>query len=158
MATEKPFAISLAGEKVLLRRLEKLGSKVAKKVLRKAVRAGAAPVRKAMRQKAPRAEESHGPNKIYPGGQLKRSIKTKVKTYARQGTVVGIVGSDWDISKTAHFTEGGTVFRTHKSGKNVGATPELSWMQRAFFETGGASRSRMLQKLRAEIDKEARRG
>ena len=64
-----------------VKQLKELDYKTRKKVMRKAVRAGIAPIVKAAKRNAPQTT-----------GLLKRSITTKVKTYAVSGTVVGVVG------------------------------------------------------------------
>lgn len=74
--------LEIQGTDKLIGKLGDLDRKVRNKSIRRAVRAGSTPTRKAMKQKAPKAT-----------GGLKRSIKTKMKTY-KDGTTVAVTGPD----------------------------------------------------------------
>ena len=72
----------LTGERELLRKFDRLGKKAGKKVLRKATRAGTAPLVKAAKRNAPKES-----------GELKKDLTQKQKFYSNTGTQVGIVGA-----------------------------------------------------------------
>lgn len=72
----------LTGEQELLRKFDNLGKKAGKKVLRKATRAGAAPLVKASKRNAPKDK-----------GDLKKDLVQKQKFYANTGTQVAIIGA-----------------------------------------------------------------
>jgi HK97 gp10 family phage protein len=82
-------------------KLREMGVKVQKKVLRKAARAGAAPVLKALRANSPKRR-----------GRFKRTLKQEVKTEAN-GTVIARIGQDRKKAKQAgtvhiHIIDQGT--------------------------------------------------
>lgn len=73
--------ISLTGDKELMDKLNSLGSKVYRKVIKQASRRAFAPVIKTAKEKAPKET-----------GLLKKSIGVKQKAYPRAGRMVTIVG------------------------------------------------------------------
>lgn len=90
--------------------LRKLPTNLAAKHLGAALRRAVQPGLAALRQKTPRG----------PTGNLRKSIKTKVKTYPKNGSAVGMVGYSWGgDSKGYHqgFIEFGTKKRTTKQGR-----------------------------------------
>lgn len=80
----------ILGDRALRRRLDELGAKSARRVVRPAVNAALTPVNKAAKRKAPR--------KKLPGrtGALRMSIGKKVVVYLRTGTVFGAIGARAD--------------------------------------------------------------
>ena len=87
--------------------LKKLPSNLAAKHLGAALRKSVQPGLTALRKNTPKG----------PTGNLRKSIKTKVKTYPRQGNAVGMVGYSWGgDSKGYHqgFIEFGTKERETK--------------------------------------------
>jgi len=90
--------------------LAKLPKNLAAKHFGAALRKAIQPGLKALRQTTPKG----------PTGNLRKSIKTKVKTYPRNGTAVGLVGYSWGgESKGYHqgFLEFGTKERKTKKGR-----------------------------------------
>lgn len=81
--------ISLVGDKELIAKLNSLGSKVYRKVIKQASRKAFAPVIKSAREKAPKES-----------GLLKKSIGVKQKAYPRNGRFVTIVGPRTGFAKT----------------------------------------------------------
>lgn len=73
----------LTGLSQALQNLQQFERRVARKVLQKAVRAGAAPFVASVRKLAPRSN-----------GALRRSLTQKIKTYPQTGTVVAIIGQN----------------------------------------------------------------
>ena len=84
MAITTDFKIE--GEKKLLRRLGMLADSFQVKAIRTAMRNGAKPVRKAMRDRAP-----------VDRGLLKLAIATKLVVYKQSQTAVGIVGPRYGV-------------------------------------------------------------
>lgn len=115
--------MELFGDKELNQALARIDQKLRFKILAKAVRKATAPVRKAMKQLAPKDT-----------GTLKKSIISKVLTY-RRGGVFGIIGPAnelliingrrYNASKYAHLIELGTSphairpRRKHSGGKEA---------------------------------------
>ena len=90
--------------------LKKLPTNLAAKHFGAALRKAVQPGLTALRQATPKG----------PTGNLRRSIKTKVKTYPRNGSAVGLVGYSWGgDSKGYHqgFIEFGTKERKTKKGR-----------------------------------------
>jgi HK97 gp10 family phage protein len=90
--------------------LAKLPRNLAAKHLGAALRKAVQPGLTALRQNTPKG----------PTGNLRKSIRTKVKTYPRNGTAVGLVGYSWGgDSKGYHqgFIEFGTKERETKKGR-----------------------------------------
>ena len=90
--------------------LKKLPNNLAAKHLGAALRKATKPGLTALRQLTPKG----------PTGNLRKSIKTKVKTYPRNGTAVGMVGYSWGgEAKGYHqgFIEFGTKERHTKKGR-----------------------------------------
>lgn len=101
--------ISLQGIKPLLAKLERIPRKQAKAIMRKAVRAGSAPIRKVAKKTAPRDK-----------GILQETMAIKVKQYP-SGVSVGVIGPRKKFTKRTkkrgertldafygHMVEGGT--------------------------------------------------
>lgn len=90
--------------------LMQLPKNLAAKHLGAALRKAVQPGLTALRKRTPKG----------PTGNLRRSIKTKVKTYPKNGRAVGMVGYSWGWdSKGYHqgFVEFGTTDRTTKKGR-----------------------------------------
>lgn len=158
--------IRVMGDKELARALKMLGSAtVVKRVSRKAVRAACQPIRKEMKVKAPRRL-----------GHLKKSIITKMKTYA-SGVVAGITGPRSKVilddkgkrinpAKYAHLVEYGTAphvipgavidGRYYPVVQHPGA-PAQPFMRPAFVGKKEAAFTAARRKYAQEIPKEARR-
>lgn len=92
-------------DKKLIKNLQTLGRRTAKKVLRQAVSAATRPIAKTAKKLAPKGPESTG--------QLKKSIGMKIKAYAN-GNVVGVVGP----------REGFKISVTTKGGKSKNVDPD----------------------------------
>jgi len=145
--------ISIAGDKALEKAINKLPDRVARKALRKAIRAANTIERKAMRKAAP-----VGPARgKFPGGQLKKSIRSKIKAYPSSNTVVGIVGPEYKRSATMHLSEEGTKERKHKSGKSVGRVTARHWARAAHEAVKGRANKAMRTKLEKEVEAEAKK-
>lgn len=130
--------LRLQGDKKLLRALERLPSRIERKVVRQAVSAGLTPLNKAVKREAPRET-----------GQLKRSIGKVVRTFKNDGVVWGAVGvrsgfrvvidgKPRDPRKYAHLVEERTGF-----------------MRRAFDKTARMVLSIFAKKLGSGIEREA---
>lgn len=102
--------IDFQGDKELIRNLERLPNRVARKVARQAVSAALTPLNKAAKREAPRDQ-----------GTLKKSLGKKIKTYKNDGVVWGAVGvrsgfgvvidgTLKDPRRYAHIVEGLTGF------------------------------------------------
>lgn len=90
--------------------LKKLPNNLAAKHLGSSLRKAVQPGLTALRRNTPKG----------PTGNLRKSIKTKVKTYPKNGNAVGMVGYSWGSeSKGYHqgFIEFGTKERTTKKGR-----------------------------------------
>lgn len=89
---------------------KKLPTNIAAKHMGAALRAALKPGVTTLRKNTPKG----------PTGNLRKSIKTKIKTYPKDGNAVGIVGYSWGgESKGYHqgFLEFGTKQRTTKKGR-----------------------------------------
>lgn len=145
------FRISIDGDKALEKAINKLPDRIARKALRKAIRAANTIERRAMRKAAP-VGKARGK---FPGGQLKKSIKSKIKAYPKTNTVVGIVGPEYKMSRTQHLSEEGTAERTHKSGKSVGSVAARHWGRAAHESVKSRANKAMRDKLAKEVEAEA---
>lgn len=89
---------------------KKLPNNIAAKHLGAALRRAVQPGLTALRKNTPKG----------PTGNLRRSIKTKVKTYAKDGRAVGMVGYSWGGENKGYhqgWLEFGTKERTTKKGR-----------------------------------------
>jgi HK97 gp10 family phage protein len=122
--------------------LKKLPNNLAAKHLGAALRKAVQPGLTALRKKTPRG----------PTGNLRKSIKTKVKTYPKQGNAVGMVGYSWGgDSKGYHqgFIEFGTKERKTKS--RFASTFKSKTPQRAgAFQIFTPARGKFAGKLRTK--------
>jgi len=114
--------IKVKGQRRLLRKFNRLPSRVQKRVLRQAVKAAGKPVIKAARAKCPTESKL-----------LKKSIGSKVKVYRTSGTIVLIIGPRTNYSgefegkkrnpkNYAHLVHDGF---TTRDGRFVKGTPFL---------------------------------
>ncbi|MFA8019903.1 HK97-gp10 family putative phage morphogenesis protein [Bremerella cremea] len=169
----------LTGDKELLRKFEHLGKKAGKRVLRKATRAGTAPLVKAAKRNAPK-----------DSGDLKRDLTQKQKFYANSGTQVGIVGakkrqdgksrSTWILHLVEEGTTGHIIRPKNKKALFFGATdaPDSDdgearvdlyrqvnhpgnkgthFLRKAAEQTQDTSAARFTEKFKTEIEAEAQK-
>jgi len=163
------FSINLLGEKQLLRKLDRLSDKIGRRVLAKAMRAASRPVIKAARANVPT-----------DSGNLKKSLGVRLKFYRGSGTEVAIVGPRIRGQRTTtiksganagkervtkglygrhgHLVEFGTQARYTKTGKFTGIMPANPFMRRAWDSMHKAAERAGIDKLKKEVEKEARRG
>jgi len=136
------LTLQLQGLDVLIGKLSDLDKKVRKKSIRRAVRASAAPVQKAMKQKAPKLT-----------GGLKKSIKSKVKTYSKTGTTVAIIGSDRDFTtvdaKGEKYRPGLIAHIIERGSSTAAAHP---FIVPAFNQEKDAALAIIASKLREDIE------
>lgn len=164
------LSINVNGEREIVRALRKLDDRLVRRVMRKAVRAGANPIVRTARQNVPRST-----------GLLRKSLGTKVKTY-NNGTIVAIIGPRTGFkqlvngkprnpTKYAHLVEFGT--KAHLIGRAgiyfrvlrewVGGPIEhpgstgTRFLTRAFQFNQRGSRRAMSKKALQEIEKEAQK-
>jgi len=163
--------LDLTGERELMRKLDRLSDKAGRRVLRKAMRAGARPIVKHAKQIVP----------VESGG-LKQSIGTRFRWYGRTGTDVAVIGPRIKYKKErvggklktvrdekghritvlagqhGYLIEYGTGPRYTKKGVFRGIGPAMPFMRPAWDAEKGASERAAVRKLREEVEKEARRG
>lgn len=156
--TRKSVHMSLVGDKELIAKLNALGGKVYRKVIKQASRKAFAPVVKTAKEKAPKES-----------GLLKKSIGVKQKSYPRAGRIATIVGARTgfaqevsvdtpfgpktvrrDPVKYSHLVEFGTAPHSVGSGdseyQHPGATAK-PFMRPAF----DANENRAIQIMRTEL-------
>ena len=146
--------VTVTGLKELERELKKVDAKLRRKILRKAMRKGAAPIAKAARAKAPRDRKHKGRKaKELRGISLHRSIVVRSARKRR--------GSDEDVSVRvtatvthAHLVEFGTGPRYHEDGKYVGQSPAQPFMRPAFDANQAQAQAIMATTIAAELEKE----
>lgn len=139
------FKMSIHGERSAERALTQFGDKVAKKIGRKAVRAGAGPVRRAAKKKVP-----------VRYGFLKKSLVTVVRRYKH--VMVAVTGADRAMVVTA--TKGEGVERIvpskylHLVEMGTVTTNPQPFLRPAFTETKSEQLAKMTEKLNSEISAE----
>ena len=159
-------SMTVMGDKELAKALKMLGSaKVVRALSRKAIVAANAPIRKAMKAKAPKDK-----------GNLKKSIVSKVRTYPN-GNVVGITGprnqlfmdneGRWiNPSRYAHIVEYGaaphlirrvTIDGTFYPVVQHPGAPAQPFMRPAWAGSKGAAFNAARRKYATEIAKEAKK-
>lgn len=157
MAVEALMQINDAELKRLMRQFQRLENRVAQKVSRQAVSAGATPIARRMRQGAP----------VGPTGNLRRAIGRRTKTYRDNATSVAVIGAkiggSTDPSKR-NYDAKGTKLGYHANLIEDGHVavdgsfvPGNPFMRRAVDAAEPESIARMRNKLFEGIDKEAAR-
>ena len=140
-----PNGIKINGMADLERKLKALGSEtIAKRVLRKAIRAGVKPILSAARANVP-----------VESGALKKSLANKVKV--NKSAAYGLVGPATDYvgengqrpSKYAHLVEYGHVSKTGQ------VIPPHPFIRTTADESLSGARDAYAEKLAAEIEAEA---
>lgn len=128
------------------KRLEKMlaeaPEKVRKKYVRRAVSFAVSPVLKAAKKYAPK-----------DSGDLKKSLKRKIKAYSRNATVIGIVGPEKYKAPHAHLVEYGHRLVT-KDGREIGFVPPHPFMRPAFTQNKETMLRRYRSKLIEGLNKE----
>lgn len=142
--------IDMKGIEQMTRNLEQIGTKVALRGPKAAVRASGTVIVKAMRRRAPKET-----------GALKKSLGQKVVTYRRDKTVVSIIGARskrYETSKGrrnpanyAHLVELGTA----PHGGHPGIPP-APFMRPAWDSASPAARQAAVDKMEQIFNKEAR--
>lgn len=121
--------LEIEGLKELGQKLETLPAKVAKKIMRPAIRKASKPLAAECKATAP----------VGPTGNLKASFKVRAMKMRgrRRKNSVGIVITSPGSGKAphAHLVEKGTKPRRTKSGKSTGTMPENPFMQRTAEKT-----------------------
>ena len=166
------IGVDLTGDKELMRKLDKLSAKIGRRVLRKAVRAGGAPIVKAAKSRVPKDT-----------GNLKKSIGQRFKWYNMSQTMVTVVGPRIRYKKEktllgktvtskdatgkkisllagqhGFLVEYGTKPRYTKNGAFRGIGPAQPFMRPAWDAGKRKSEKLAVAKLLDEVEKEARRG
>lgn len=114
----------LEGVSGVLKSLEFLEKKTADKIRRKFVSKFTSMLAKAVKQKVPKLEDinvamkAFGVSSGYSGGQLKKAIGRKVKTYRKTRTTFGVVGA-----RTGYKIQVGKRTRGKNKGKPVFINP-----------------------------------
>jgi len=141
------WGIVLTGDKELIRKMQRLAEKTQKRIVQKAMKKGAARVRKAAKRRVP-----------VETGLLKKSLGSKVARRKRDKVVVGIIGPRTGFKKQmpdgsyrnpvryAHLVELGT--------KRAGAKP---FLRPAFEQERDGAVADIRKKLWEELRKEARK-
>jgi len=91
--------------------LTTLPEKIQRRVLRGAVTKATRLLVRAVKEETPQGKPRVWNKKRLKGGALKKSIHSKVKTYTKTNTVVGIVGPRYKGAPHAHLVHEGTVER-----------------------------------------------
>lgn len=144
--------MKMRGDKELIRALKKLPDKIARKVARKSVNAGATEIVKAARTNAKVQKDS---------GLLAKSMGKKSKTYKAAGVIVSIIGPRRNVEGThngkrrvpffyAHLVESGHI--DARTGRFI---PGSAFMTRAAESSKGAAIAKVTSKARTEINAEA---
>lgn len=143
----RPAGIRIIGDKQLIKKLKKLGPRIFKKSIKKALRRGAKPFVKTARGSAERETNT-----------LRKSIGVRVKTYGRSGVIMALIGPRSSITgigpdgrvrkpvKYAHLVEFGT--------DNLPARP---FMRPAWEQNKQAASKRIPAEIRVEVEKEAKK-
>ena len=141
--------VQLTGFKELSRKLEVLGRKRGKIVVRKAVNKAATPMVKAARRLAP----------VGPTGNLKKGIMKALRSYRAGALIMAYIGNQRGKggAQHAHLVEFGTTERYHASGKSVGIMPAEPFMRPAFDSTKGQQMAILEREIAAGLVKEASR-
>lgn len=148
--------VHVRGLDELDRELTKLGVKMRRKIIGKAMRKGAAPIAKAVRRNAPRGKKYAGKKaKDVRGIVLRRSVQVRSAKKRR--------GEQEDVSVRvtanvphAHIVEYGSGPRFHDDGKYVGQMPANPFMRRSFEATKGAAQAIIATTIAAEIEREVK--
>lgn len=143
----------------ITRMLSEAAPAVARKHLRKALRAGAVLIRDEAKRTAPVFQGVYSDNRL--GGGIKKSIRVRAGK-ARGGqwwrAVVLVQTRDGDFSGDefyAAFLEYGTKERTQKStGRKVGRAPQLEFMKRAFEAKRSQAEAIISARLYSSVMKE----
>jgi HK97 gp10 family phage protein len=143
---------TLSGVEAILKRLRTLEPKVAKKVLRQALRKGAKRVQARVKQLAPSG----------PSGQVRRAIKVRAGKRSRKGTIrVNVQIGKGDFQGTTFygaFTEYGTKRSGtgHKGQRRMNGQKGQHFMERAFQQEEGPTRNLIISEIQAGIEREAK--
>jgi len=144
----KSWGVEVVGEKILERKLKKLGEKISTAIMRTAVKRGGAVIQQRAVAKAPQKT-----------GNLKREIRTVV---TKASPLFAEAKVSWRRGKASRtpafyglFAEKGTRERKHDSGKSVGAMRPTPFLIPAFDEGKDQAQRVMADILRTEIKRRA---
>ncbi len=154
------FEFKVEGLDALVDNLRKFTAKVEVNILRSAMQAGAQYVAKQIRRNAPRGQRG-GKKKtgrktdvslIY--GPIRRQVKAKRRNPKR-----GRVGSLVTMGRAFYwrFIEYGTAERQRENGGSTGSIQPQPFVRPAWESSKEAVQQIILQKLRANIDKQVRK-
>jgi HK97 gp10 family phage protein len=141
--TKKNTTFKVEGLEEIIAKLKELETKIAKKIIRKALRKGASILTKATKQRAPVGET----------GNLKAGIKTKAGKRSRKTISINVVLSDSTVKGAAYyaaFQEFGTF--------NKDETPRIEgkgFMREAFDVEGPTASKAVIDTFWDEIKKVA---
>lgn len=149
--------LKIEGDKQLAVLLYELPRRAQKKALKQAVTAGATPIVKAVRRLVPTTS-----------GLLKKSVTKKVKSYSG-GNAIALIGANADLAGTYqgmnripkyywHLVLGGTKPHSIKTASGSYQHPgskAQNALQEGFDATKAQSQTKMEEKLKTVIEKEA---
>lgn len=138
--------VKVEGAAELKKALEQLAPKLQRKVLRKALRAGARPILKRTKATAPVDQ-----------GLLKRALTIRALKTRKRG-LVGVKITTGRKAPHAHLVELGTAERRTKSGKYTGSVKPMNFMGKAANEEFSNAVAIVSSVLATEIPKEMKRG
>lgn len=152
------FGIELQGEKVLMRKLDRLEKTTAKKIVRSAARKGSAVIRKATKSNA----------KGMVGGEMGTLISKNTITRAykkqRRGSYAIFTGMRPGVDEFVHIAKGKSKYRDKHTyipsaieygHDNAAAIP---FMRSAFDSKGEAAKQTTISEIGRGIRQEAQRG
>ena len=138
----KSWGVEVVGEKILDRKLKKLGEKTSTAIMRTAVKRGAGVIQQRAQAKAPKRK-----------GRLRAEIKVgEVKASSTSASAKVSWSSD---AFYGLFAEKGTRERKHDSGKSVGAMRPTPFLIPAFDEGKDQAQRVIADVLRTEIKRRA---
>lgn len=93
----------------------------------------------------------------YKGGNLKRSIGRRFRSYRKSGVSLVVVGPRWPQGAHAHWIEWGTAERMHKGGHRTGRMTARNLMARVWDENEEVTLAIAIREIRLGLLAEARR-
>ena len=144
-------SMSITGDKQLKKLLKQLPEKVQRKVMSAAMRKAVKPIQSAAQAKAP-----------VDTGTLALSMGSKVKTYAKSKTTVGIIGPKTGFSSESGGQRNVPAFYAHLVEKghissDGSRVPPHPFLEPAAKEQSGAALAAMQSKIADGVIKEAKK-
>ena len=144
-------AMRLFGDKQLIANLNALPDRVYRKIVRQSIGRATTPMKKAMKREAKKRRSTTRTS----GQHLFQTLKTRIRTYKANSTILAVVGPKHPEGAHGHLVEWGHRIVAHGGQSSGGRTRAFNWMLTAYNATKGQSLAILQRELVSKVETSA---